>query len=261
MASQDDAGPRRRRHILGAARRLFAAGGRPSIAEVAAAARVSRATVYRTVGSREALLDALDIDPDPGARSRILAAAVELIGRDGLNRLAMEEVAARADVSRASLYRLFAGKSVLFREVIRVYSPLEAIAAVLEENGGLPPEEVIPEVARTAARSLGGRMGLIGTLMFEVTSSSADAEAGIQFALATGIGGLLSYLLAQMEAGRLRRMHPVLALQGLVGPVMFHLVTRPLAERYFGIDVDVEDAVTELALSWVRAMSIEEAEG
>jgi hypothetical protein len=75
----------------------------------------------------------------------------------------------------------------------------------------------------------------------------------------TRVVGLVgSYLVAQMSAGRLRRMHPLLALQSFIGPIMFHILTRPLAERVLGLDIDGEAAVTELAETWLRAMAVEE---
>jgi hypothetical protein len=49
-------------------------------------------------------------------------------------------------------------------------------------------------------------------------------------------------------------MHPVLALQSFVGPIFFHILTRPLAERVMGIDLDAGAAVSELAENWLRAM-------
>ena len=54
------------------------------------------------------------------------------------------------------------------------------------------------------------------------------------------------------------RCIPLLALQPFVGPIFFHLLTRPLAERMLGLDIDGEQAVTELAESWLRAMQPEE---
>src|SRR5690348_12192315 len=100
-----------REAVLQAARVLLERDRAASLHDVASAAGVSRATVYRLFGSRDGLLQALDIEPDPGARQRVLGAALELVGRDGLTRLSMDEVAAAAGVSRASLYRLFPGKA------------------------------------------------------------------------------------------------------------------------------------------------------
>jgi hypothetical protein len=62
-----------------------------------------------------------------------------------------------------------------------------------------------------------------------------------------------------MRDGHLRQIPPLLALQSFVGPIFFHLLTRPLAERILGLDIDGERAVTLLAESWLRAMTPEEA--
>ncbi len=63
------------------------------MADFAEAAGTSRATFYRHFKSREALLDALDVAPEPGTRERILAAAVELVGAQGLTALSMDDLA------------------------------------------------------------------------------------------------------------------------------------------------------------------------
>jgi len=61
-----------------------------------------------------------------------------------------------------------------------------------------------------------------------------------------------------MAAGRLRMMPPLLAMQSFVGPIFFHLLTRPLAERVIGIDISSEEAVAVLAGNWLRAMRPDE---
>jgi hypothetical protein len=50
-------------------------------------------------------------------------------------------------------------------------------------------------------------------------------------------------------------MNPLLALQSFAGPMLFHLLTREAAERTIGFDISVDDAVTELANTWLRAMT------
>src|SRR5207302_2076682 len=113
----------------------------------------SRATVYRLFGTRARLLEELDLEPDPASRDRVLSAGLDLVGRDGLARLSMDELAARAGVSRASLYRLFPGKPALFKELLRVYSPLEIVVSTIDRLHDRRPEEVMPTVARSAMRT------------------------------------------------------------------------------------------------------------
>ena len=244
--------------VLAAARETLERDRGASLHDVASAAGVSRATVYRLFGSREGLLQALELEPDPGARERVLASAVELVGRDGLARLSMDEVAGAAGVSRASLYRLFPGKAALFRELLVAYSPVEAIVAGLDRMRGRPPEEVVPELARTAARTLAGRAGIVRTLVFEATGASEEAAEAVGYVVSSGIANMLGYVVEQMAAGRLRTMHPLVAIQALVGPILVHLITREVAEREIGFAVPLEDVAVELAEQWLRAMRRDE---
>src|SRR5438105_758094 len=162
----------RRDRILAGARTLLSRHERASVEAIAAASGTSKAGFYREFESRAALLGALSLEPEPGSRQRILEAAFELVGAHGLTALSMDEVASRAGVSRANLYRLFPGKQALFIGVMHAYSPLdpviEAVTAMSEE----PPEIVMPALARTAYRVVAGphapRSGLLRAIFFGV---------------------------------------------------------------------------------------------
>jgi hypothetical protein len=58
-----------------------------------------------------------------------------------------------------------------------------------------------------------------------------------------------------MAAGRIRRMHPVLALQAVIGPIFFHLMTRPTVERVVGLPMDAQAAVDELMAAAVEGVA------
>jgi len=245
--------------ILVAARREFDAGRSPSLAEVATAAGVSRATVHRVVGSRGDLLRLLDVEPDRDTAGRVLAAAADVVGEVGLARASMDGIADRAAVSRATVYRLFPGKEALMRGLIRAYSPLDAVVQTVTRMAGRPPEEVVPELVLAAHRAASPHPGVLRAILFEGTSAGPEAEAAMAEAAGATLRAVGGYLAAQMAAGRLRPMHPLLALQALAGPVVFHILQRPLIERLPGIDLDLdpEVAVTEIAHHWLRAMRTE----
>ena len=201
--------------------------------------RVSRATLYRLFGNQQHLLHELGLIPPPTLRSRILDTALELVGRHGLAELSMDELAATAGVSRATLYRLFPGKEALFAELVRSFSPFEPIAAVLETMGDRPPAEVIPAVAQAMAAAMDGHIGLLLQLLFEVSRSDpdhhggADADQDAAQAMRT-LPLVAGYLDQQMAAGHLRRMDPVLAMQALAGPIVMHLLMQASAQSQSG---------------------------
>ena len=241
-----------------------------SMDELAAAAGVSRATLYRLFGSQHNLLQELGLEPPPKVRGRILDTALDLVGRHGLAELSMDELAAQAGVSRATLYRLFPGKAALFAELVRRFSPFEPIAAVLETMGDRPPAEVIPAVAHAIAAAMEGRIGLLLQLLLEFSRGSPDrpdSDPGTSQRAAQGMRTLplvAHYLTEQMAAGRLRPMDPVLAVQALVGPIVMHLLSRPSAESRPGagrpVPLQVEEVVDELANLWLRAMTPHQGE-
>lgn len=234
-------------------------GGKPTVADFAAAAGTSRASFYRHFRSREALFAALAVVPEPAARDRILAAAVDAVGAQGLAGLSMDELADRAGVSRATLYRLFPGKAAMLSGLIASYSPLEPVRKLLTETHHEPPTVLMPELARTAYRAVyagrENRIGLVRALFFEVSRLAPETAEAATDTIVGVVGMLVIYLKSQMAAGRLREMHPLLALQSFIGPILFHILTRPVAEGVLGLDIDGEEAVTQLAETWLRAMA------
>jgi AcrR family transcriptional regulator len=245
-----------RDEVVKAARTLVGDDGAATMEQIATAANVSLRTLYRLFGSREALLRELDQDPPPKARERILESALELVGRHGLAEMSMDDLATDAGVSRATLYRLFPGKPALFRTLIETFSPLEAVAAAIEAAPAAEPEVVMPQVGRALADAMATRTGLLLRIVFEMGKGDPETTEGVAHALGRGLPDVIRYLGEQMAAGRLRRMHPVVAFQLFAGPIVAHMLTRPLA-RLIGFQVSQEKVVAQIVEAWLRAMAPE----
>jgi len=236
------------------ATRLLSRDRQASVEEIASAAGVSRTTFYRAFSSRAQLLHTLEVQPEPDTRQRVLDASIRMLGTQTLKDLSMDSLASEAGVSRANLYRVFPGKSALFKAILLAYSPFEPVMAVFARAGDRPPEEVLPEIVLAAYRTVSGHTGIVRTLLLEITSmtpefTQAFAETGMR-----AFGTFAQYLASQMAAGRLRRMHPMIAVQSLVGGVMFHMLAAPVMSQAT-VDVPAgEDVVLQFAHVWLRGM-------
>lgn len=225
--------------------------------EFAAVSGVAVRTLYRLFGSRQALLREAGCTPEPSAGQRVLDVALDEVGRQGLAGLSMDELAASAGVSRATVYRLFPGKSALFGELIRAFSPWEPVADVIDAMPEGHPDDVMPAVARAIVEAMQDRVGLLMRMVFELLQGDPDTAEGMRQSMARGLPELVAYLHSQMQVGRLRQMHPVLAVQLLAGPIVVHLLTRPLAAQLIGFDAPEAELLDEIVRAWLRAMAPE----
>ena len=242
------------RQVVSAARNLLANEPKAPISRIAREAGVSRATFYRHFGSRESLLRAVEVEPPMPASQRILEAAAELIGQRGIGALSMDELATAAGVSRATVYRLYPSKAALFGEIVKEFSPFAPLVRVVTEHGDEPPEVVIPRITRTFATVALPRLGIMRGVLLEALSMRGDAVKGIQPFMPEALAAVGGYLVRQMAAGTIRPMHPLLAVQAVLGPIAFHLLSRPIAERVVGFDTPIDEVVDELTVAIVRGL-------
>lgn len=247
--------PTIRRQVMSAAREVLASDAGAPVAQIAERAGVSRATFYRHFGSRAALLESVAMEPRPPARARILAAAKEKLVTTSVAAMSMDDLAAAAGVSRGTLYRLFPGKAPLLQALIETYSPFEAVRAIVTEHADEPPEVVFPLIGRAVVGVAGERLGLMRAMFHEVTSARGPALDAFRPQFATTLGALGQYIARQSAAGRIRPMHPILALQAFMGPIFFHLMTRPAIEQIVGLPMDAEAAVDEMVAAALEGLA------
>jgi AcrR family transcriptional regulator len=86
-------------------------------------------------------------DPDTSSRQRILAATAEVLGRNGMTKLSLSEVALQAGVSRPTLYRYFADKRELLDAFV-VWERQFYERAVAEATADIPACERLDAALR-----------------------------------------------------------------------------------------------------------------
>lgn len=243
-----------RRRMVASAKTLLQDGKVPSADEVAAAAGVSRSTYFRVVGSHKELLNEAGYRPEPPASERILDAALEILNTAGIPALIMDDVADRAGVSRATLFRIFPSKSALIAAVATGRSPVWTLGPLMKQLEDRIPEEVLPALMSVMAPKL---LAFRGAFRAVVADSFMESE--VQTPVRSSILELYrvlgEYMERQMEMGRIRRVHVQAAVQSFVGPIIFYAVTSPVD----GVNQQVtsEELVREHVAIWLRGMKPE----
>lgn len=111
-----------------------------SMSALASRAGISRATLYRQSHGRDAIIAALAerglATQRTDTRSKVLTAAKTVFARSGFEAATIEQIAHRANVSEASVYRLFKDKEGLVAAFMNEFAPRRAAREALERSTG-----------------------------------------------------------------------------------------------------------------------------
>ena len=125
------------------------------------------------------------------------------------------------------------------------YSPLDPVTELLSRAWTSRPRSLMPEIARTVYRTFYGagesRVGVLRALFFEISSPSPDTAEGTQDAI-RGLVGSRCLLCDDPDARWPPSPDALRCWRSSRSSVRssFHLLTRPLAERMLGLDIDGE---------------------
>lgn len=235
MSSQDPNSPLPPR-LLVAARTLLERGGPEALTMEALASEsgISRATLYRRVGSREALLDrlvdeglAVGAREDP--RERILDAAARAFGRSGFDGVTVEQIAELAGVGTATVYRHFGDKDSLILALASTRGGRGAMRGIEARLTGDLRQDlttIAAELLRTMVRD-----GDLMRLVLIEMPRHPELKARVEGAPDRMSHGLQRYFAAQIAAGLLPRHEPANLSLAFMGPLLVQGLLRP---TFFG---------------------------
>ncbi len=163
---------------------------------------------------------------DAAKRAAIMDTARELFFEYGYD-ISLETVAAKAGVSRQTIYNLFTSKDDLFAAIVQQSSA--QITAALAE---LSPEATPREVLTRLGESFLGKILSDRAVQFQrllITSSASFPTLGPTFYAngpGRGLARLAAYLERQTTNGRLAVDDPTLAAEQFFGMLMGHRTMR-----------------------------------
>lgn len=207
-----------------------------SLDAVARRAGISRATLFRKIGGRQALEQAvLAAGTDPGRRTlpvreRALAAAHDLIVQDGVGALTLEAVARRIDCATTSIHTQFAGRAGLLSAVFERYVPLPRVVKQLKSKTWPPAslEAGVRTVYTIVYDTLQEDAGLLAALLAE-SLARPDGEV-MQLARSELVPLMQAtighWLQTEAKRGRCLALPASLLLPMLIAPIATHMLIR-----------------------------------
>ena len=222
--------------ILDAAERLLAAepGGDFTMKQLATEAGISRATLYRRAGSKEALRQRLagerglevGVLEGPDIPTRILQAARIAFGKNGLARTTMEQIADEAGLGVATLYRHFGDRDSLIRAFLEAHAPQRAIQDVASRGSNDIEADLTLLVTEMLTFLHENRdmiwLGLVeGVEIQSLLARLLEAPQGAR-------GDIVRFLEAAVAAGHLQDRDPEQMATALAGMLMSFSLEVPI---------------------------------
>lgn len=230
---------------------------------IATAAGISRSTLLRRLGGSRAALDEAvrqaGVDPGgrPPVRERAIDAAAQLVAERGLGGVTLDAVADRAECSLPSLHTVFEGRDGLLAAVFEQHGPvpdLEALAADPPER----LEDIVRALYRTFVAAFDREPRVVPAAFADLFSRPDGPAARMMAAnfprLFASMSGLLQ---PQIEAGRMRSLPFPELIELLLGPMVTHLLLRPVLAPVPGAGMPpVEEVIEDFADAYLRAVAI-----
>jgi TetR/AcrR family transcriptional repressor of mexJK operon len=170
----------------------------------------------------------------------ILRAATEAFLDGGYERASMDEIAAKAGVSKATVYSHFGNKEALFEEIIRELCQHLVTPLRLGKSDRADPTDTLTAFARSYVEVLldPESLALHRLLIAEATRNPDLVRASYRSGGAQAVHALTAYLAEETAKGTLAVPQPQLAAEQLFGMLnghlqvraLFHVETRPSQE-------------------------------
>ena len=221
-----------------------------TIGAVAAAANISRATLYRYFPNKTALLQAAGVSSEeltnlPSTRERIIAATLEVVGERGVHSTTFEEIADRTGISVSGLHWHYKNKDELFAAIAQHVPFVPTIAANVAQviAGDVDIETQLTGLLTTLLSEARKRRGMVRYVLFEAEIYPDVAQLASRHSIGRALPLLVELFEQYERQGILRPGSAQVRAQALLGMLLAQVLFRPALTSLPALD----DAATARA--------------
>lgn len=191
-------------------------------------------------------------------RLQIMGAAKELFAQQGFEGTTTRQIAERARVNEAIIFRHFPTKEDLYWAIIDRESKLAGWQPALQQqlSSGAGDREVFAGIAEDILLRRVKDNSLSRLLLFSALENQRRSQRFFQTHVVEYYETIARYIRRRIEDGAFRAVDPLLAARGFVGMVVYHSLIQEIygAKRYQDFDVKVvSETLTDI---WLGGMTV-----
>jgi len=196
--------------------------------------------------------------PARDRRLQIMRAAKELFARQGFEGTTTREIAQRARVNEAIIFRHFPSKEDLYWAIIDSESERAGWLPALEQllQSGASDREIFAGIAEDILVRRIKEENLSRLLLFSALENQQRSRRFFQTHVVTYYELIAEYIARRIEQGAFRAVNPLLAARGFVGMIVYHSLIQEIygARHYQDFDVkEVSEVLTDIWLGGIEA--------
>lgn len=164
-------------------------------------------------------------------RDSIFAAAARLFAASGFDGVSTDDIAREAGANKAMIYYHFADKLALYRAIVG-----DGLKTMSEIAGGIAGSEVDPPAKLDAfidafVRMTETRPWMPAMMLREIAEGVPRLDPDTLAHMRGVVGNFVAILKQGQAIGVFREVHPVLAYESIVGPIIINAARERVAEQ------------------------------
>jgi AcrR family transcriptional regulator len=174
-------------------------------------------------------------------RRQLLDAALEVFAEKGFSAARIDDVAARAGISKGTLYLYFASKEELFKAVVRqaLLPGLTRVERLLAAHPGAAAERIRAVIGQIGALLQNTQIGVIPKLVIAEAGNFPElARFYHREVISRGLGLLGAEIERGVARGEFRPLDPAHGARLLVAPVLLAAIWKSTFEPHAGAPLD-----------------------
>ncbi len=196
------------------------------------------------------------------SRARIVNAAAKEFAARGFAGANMDRIARAARLNKAMIYYHFAGKTALYREILRDMfgAVLGAVTAVAASDK--PPHEKIRDYVAAIAREGEARPHFPPIWLREIAEGGPHVDEATLVYLRDVLAVLGGIIAEGARVGRFQPLPPFMVQVGIIAPLMVFFATSRLREKVARLTRgDVPDISREAVVLHIQRVTLAQLEG